>query len=72
MLSLPAGREASPGVCVYERHRPERTLLYQLVEAYYPAFLSQLAAQGTGLPGDVTWIIVCFIDASFLPVVSVV
>jgi hypothetical protein len=22
----------------YERHRPEHTLLYQLVEEYYPAF----------------------------------
>ena len=39
MLPLPAGREASQGVGVpvYERHRPERTLLYQLVETYYPA-----------------------------------
>jgi len=30
-------------------HRPERTLLYQLVEDYYPAFKTHLAAQG--LPG---------------------
>ena len=34
----------------YERHRPERTLLYQLVQEYYPAFQAHLAAQGTGLP----------------------
>jgi hypothetical protein len=34
----------------YERHRPEQTLLYQLVEQYYPAFVAQLAAQGTELP----------------------
>ena len=36
MLQLPAGREASGdgGSVGYERHRPERTLLYQLVEAY--------------------------------------
>jgi len=41
MLPLPAGREASPGggAFPYARHRPERTLLYQLVEEYYPADL---------------------------------
>ncbi len=40
MLPWPAGREASPGIGAppYVRHRPERTLLYQLVEEYYPAF----------------------------------
>ena len=52
MLPLPASREASPGVGAshYARHRPERTLLYQLVQEYYPAFVSHLAAQGTVLP----------------------
>ena len=35
------------------RHRPERTLLYQLVEEYYPAFKAHLAAQGAALPGYV-------------------
>ncbi|GAG88930.1 unnamed protein product [marine sediment metagenome] len=55
MLPLPAGREASPGegAAHYMRHRPERTLLYQLVEEYYPAFVSAMAAQGTALPGYV-------------------
>ena len=55
MLPLPAGREASAGVGagVYERHHLERTLLSQLVEEYHPAFLSQLVAQGTELPGCV-------------------
>ena len=55
MLPLPAGREASLGVAasVYERHRPERTLLYQLVEDHYPALKAHLAAQGTALPGYV-------------------
>ena len=55
MLPLPVGREASAGVgaSVYVRHRPERTLLYQLVREYYPAFKAQLAAQGTALPGYV-------------------
>jgi ribosomal protein S27E len=52
MLPLPAGREASQGVGapVYERHRPERTLLYQLIQEYYPA---HLVAQGMALPGYV-------------------
>ena len=34
----------------YERHRPETTLLYQLVEAHYPVFVAQLATRGTPLP----------------------
>jgi ribosomal protein S27E len=34
----------------YVRHRPERTLLYQLVEEYYPAFKAYLAAQDNALP----------------------
>ena len=52
MSKLSAGREASPGHGVhrYERHRPEQTLLYQLVERHYPAFVAQLATQGTPLP----------------------
>jgi ribosomal protein S27E len=55
MLPLPADREASSGVGapVYTRHRPERTLLYQLVQEDYPAFKAHLAAQGTVLPGYV-------------------
>ena len=55
MLPLPAGKEASAGVAAsrYERHRPERTLLYQLVEDYYPALKAHLAAQRTTLPGYV-------------------
>ena len=59
MLPLPAGREASPGggAFRYARHLPERTLcyqiVYQIVEKYYPAFVSHLAAQGTVLPGYV-------------------
>lgn len=52
MLPLPIGREANPGVgaFVYERHRLERTLLYPLIEAYYPALKVPLTAQGTVLP----------------------
>ena len=52
MLPLPPGREASSGVGAppYVRHRPERTLLYQLVEEYFPEFKAHLAALGTALP----------------------
>jgi ribosomal protein S27E len=34
----------------YKRHRPETTLLYQLVERYYPQFTANLAEQGKYLP----------------------
>ena len=37
----------------YERHRPEQTLLYQLVEAHYPALIEQLEQQGKCLPHHV-------------------
>ena len=55
MLPLPVGREASAGVAAsrYERHRPERALLYQLVEEHYPALKVHLSAQGSALPGSV-------------------
>jgi len=52
MLPLLAGREARSGAggSVYERHRLDRTLLYQLVKERYPALKAQLAAQGAELP----------------------
>jgi hypothetical protein len=34
----------------YQRHRPENTLLYQLVERYYPKFQLLLSEQETPLP----------------------
>ena len=37
----------------YERHQPEQTLLYQLVEAHYPALVDLLAHQGNSLPDHV-------------------
>ncbi len=30
----------------YQRHRPEQTLLYQLVEKHYPAFAEMMQFQG--------------------------
>jgi hypothetical protein len=52
MEPLPAGRDARSGVGVppYVRRRPERTLLYQLVRDYYPAFKAHLSAQVSTLP----------------------
>ena len=44
---------SSAGSSRYERHRPERTLLYQLIQEYYPALQAQLAVQGTELPAYV-------------------
>lgn len=34
----------------YQRHRPEQTLLYQLVEQHYPVFVDCMAGQGRPLP----------------------
>jgi hypothetical protein len=34
----------------YERHRPETTLLYQLVERHYPEFLRELTDRGRAVP----------------------
>jgi len=52
MLLPPAGTDAggvgkSP-ICV--RHRPERTLLYQIIEEYLPEFRANLAQKGIELP----------------------
>ena len=67
MSPLPAARRACPASAAsalgasapdsaaphYQRHRPEQTLLYQLIEQHYPAFAAHLAEQGTSLPGYV-------------------
>ena len=39
---------------VYVRHRPETTLLYQVVQAYWPEFRAELASHGKYLPAYVT------------------
>ena len=44
------GSQSSAQAAYYERHRPEQTLLYQLVERHYPAFKASLEAQGQHLP----------------------
>lgn len=37
----------------YERHHPEETSLYGIVETYYPQFLARLEAEGGSLPAFV-------------------
>jgi len=41
------------GIVRYRHHRPEQTLLYQIVERHYPAFVEQLAEAGKQLPTHV-------------------
>ena len=56
MTPLWAGKDASAGAAragETARHRPALTLLYQLVEQYYPAFVAHLAARERTLPVDV-------------------
>ncbi|MFO0041701.1 MAG: transposase zinc-binding domain-containing protein, partial [Pseudomonadota bacterium] len=59
--TAPAGRATPAGTPssarsrarTYARHDPQRTLLYTLVQAHYPDFLAQLAAQDRPLPAYV-------------------
>ena len=44
---------ADPGAFHYQRHRSEKTLLYQLVSKHYPDFRRKLAEEGRALPGYV-------------------
>jgi ribosomal protein S27E len=49
------GRQAPPdSAAVYVRHRPETTLLYQLVKEHWPEFQAELASQDKYLPAYVT------------------
>ena len=51
-----AGKEASAGIeraRRYVRHRPEQTLLYQIVQTHYSAFVAVLASRERRLPGYV-------------------
>ncbi len=49
-LICPHLPRAASGYVTYERHRPEQTLLYHLIETHYPALIEQLEAQGKSLP----------------------
>ena len=47
LLARNAGKGAAPD---YQRHQPEQTLLYQIIEEYYPEFQASLEANGRTLP----------------------
>ncbi len=49
-MSHAAIREIAPPRPPYQRHRPEQTLLYQIIGRYYPEFRDVIAAQGKLLP----------------------
>ena len=56
MTPLLAGKDARAEVTragEYVRHRPEQTLLYQLVEQYYAPFVEHLATRERALPAHV-------------------
>jgi ribosomal protein S27E len=54
MTPLLVGKDAGAARAVeYVRHQPEQTLLYQLVERYYPAFVEHLATHERALPAHV-------------------
>jgi hypothetical protein len=38
------------GTVKYERHKPEQTLLYQIIEKYSPHFLSHMRQKNKYLP----------------------
>ncbi len=48
-------RQARPNsAAVYVRHRPETTLLYQIIREYWPEFQAELASHGKYLPTYIT------------------
>jgi len=40
MSSLALRKDRATSLPQYERHKPEQTLLYQIIEQHYPAFSS--------------------------------
>lgn len=50
MSAMALRKEAAISLPHYERHKPEQTLLYQIIERHYPAFKAVMAVQGNGLP----------------------
>ena len=51
--SHPIHRSRPNSSAVYVRHRPETTLLYQIVREYWPEFQAELASQDKYLPAYV-------------------
>ena len=53
LLSHKARQVPSNATAVYVRHRPETSLLYQVVQEYWPEFQAELASNGKYLPAYV-------------------
>lgn len=47
------GSTTGSAAAAHVRHRPEHSLLYQIIEQYYPFLLAHLAASGRTLPHHV-------------------
>lgn len=47
-------QERPNSAAAYIRHRPETTLLYQVVQEYWPEFQAELSSHGKILPAYVT------------------
>ena len=43
-------KESVPPQPSHERHRPEKTRLYRIIDRYYPEFRAYMAEQGRSLP----------------------
>ena len=54
LLSHNARQAPSNATAAYVRHRPETTLLYQIIQEYWPEFQAELASHGKQLPVYVT------------------
>lgn len=53
LFSQEAPQVPPKSTAVYVRHRPETTLLYQVIREYWPAFLAELASHNKYLPTHV-------------------
>jgi hypothetical protein len=54
LLSHKVRQAPSNATAAYVRHRPETTLLYQVVQEYWPEFQAERTSQGRYLPAYVT------------------
>ncbi len=43
-------KDSAPPQLSHERHRPEKTLLYRIIDRYYPEFRAYMSEQGRSLP----------------------
>ena len=50
MAKATAHKESAAPRPRHERHRPEQTLLYRIIDRHYPEFLACMAEQGRPLP----------------------